>query len=249
MARLTNFQQMWAEYPQGTSDEVKKRIGGAVDAAWVTNTCVVRVCRSLNYTGFTVPVRALGFSTLKGRDGKRYGIRVAEFKVYLRGQYGAPQVTHTYAEEGGDVPDAMKGRQGIICFDVSGWSDATGHFDLWNGERAIHHEYFERARKVHLWEVSDGASTSSSTSTGTRGGPPRQTLTASVGAGGANRPDDVRAVQTLLAARGFDPGPIDGHVGPATIAAIKAFQRGFATWPDGRVDPGGRTLRELQGVG
>jgi len=243
MTNLTNFQQMWAEYPQGTSDEVKARVGGAVKADWVTNTCVIRVSRSLNYSGFAIPVRTPGFATLKGGDGKRYGLRVLEFKTYLRAQYGAPQVTHAYEGDGGTAPEAIMGKQGILCFDVSGWSDATGHFDLWDGERCINHGYFERARKLHLWEASDGERVAAAAQAAAT-----RTIAASVGAGGANRPDDVRVVQALLTARGIDPGPVDGTVGPATIAAIKAFQRRFATWPDGRVDPGGRTLRELNGV-
>jgi hypothetical protein len=35
---------------------------------------------------------------------------------------------------------------------------------------------------------------------------------------------------------------------PQVVEAIKAFQRGFATSPDGRVDVGGRTFRELNGL-
>jgi hypothetical protein len=240
---LKNFQRMWAEYPLGTSDEVKKRIGGAVDADWVTNTCVVRVSRSFNYAGFPIPIKQHGLSTLKGGDGKRYGFRVAELKIYLRAAHGAPAVTHSYPGEGGPPPDAIAGKQGVICFDVSGWSDATGHFDLWDGERCVNHGYFDRASKVHLWTVGDD----DVQQTGPAQAPVviAQTLSGSVGKGGKNDPADVRLVQTLLAAAGLDPGPIDGDAGPATIEAIKAFQKRFATWPDGRVDPGGRTFREL----
>jgi peptidoglycan hydrolase-like protein with peptidoglycan-binding domain len=40
---------------------------------------------------------------------------------------------------------------------------------------------------------------------------------------GRNRTADTRLVQQLLAIRGFDPGDIDGRVGPRTTAAITAF--------------------------
>ena len=42
---------------------------------------------------------------------------------------------------------------------------------------------------------------------------------------GRNRTADTRLVQQLLAIRGFDPGAIDGLVGPTTGAAIAAFVR------------------------
>jgi hypothetical protein len=242
MGKLSKFKTMWDEYPLGTSEEVKERIGGGVNVEWITNTCVIRVSRSLNYAGFKIPGSREGFYTLKGGDGYRYAIRVREFKPYLRAMYGAPAVSHSYEDEGGPVPASLLGRQGIICFDVKGWADATGHFDLWDGERCINHDYFERASKVHLWEVTGGAGRVQQAT------PRSRALSASVGKGGVNRPDDVRLVQTLLIQNGLDPGPADGALGPRTIAAIKEFQKRFARSPDGRVDPGGRTFQELNGL-
>lgn len=48
---------------------------------------------------------------------------------------------------------------------------------------------------------------------------------------------DVRALQERLRARGFDPGRIDGDMGPATIAAVKAFQAAHGLVADGVVGP------------
>lgn len=42
---------------------------------------------------------------------------------------------------------------------------------------------------------------------------------------GRDRTADTRLVQLLLAIKGFDPGAIDGVVGPRTVAAITAFVR------------------------
>jgi peptidoglycan hydrolase-like protein with peptidoglycan-binding domain len=84
----------------------------------------------------------------------------------------------------------------------------------------------------------------------------QRSISASVGRGGINRPDDAHAVQLLLntfivAGRlpGIQPLTMDGVSGPKTIAAIEAFQRVFVGMnsPDGRVDPGGRTLEKLNG--
>ncbi|MDJ0277533.1 peptidoglycan-binding protein [Sphingomonas sp. 2R-10] len=72
-------------------------------------------------------------------------------------------------------------------------------------------------------------------------------ISASMGRQGINRSDDVRKVQLLLRQAGGAPGPIDGIAGPLTIRAIFGFQQRFLTRPDGRVDPGGRTLGRLNG--
>ena len=80
-----------------------------------------------------------------------------------------------------------------------------------------------------------------------------KTISSAVGRGGRNfPPSDVMTVQYLLncvpASRG-GPSPelmVDGASGPKTIAAIEKFQRSKGGFADGRVDPGGATLRALQ---
>ncbi len=79
-------------------------------------------------------------------------------------------------------------------------------------------------------------------------------ISASVGLGGANRFEDVRAIQNLLNANAahiqpFEKLDVDGKVGAKTIGAIEKFQRKVVglTHPDGRVDPNGKTIRALVG--
>jgi uncharacterized protein (TIGR02594 family) len=79
-------------------------------------------------------------------------------------------------------------------------------------------------------------------------------LSGSVGRGGVNRPQDVKAVQELINKHigrltPWRPLVVDGRIGPLTIGAIEEFQRRIVhlSRPDGRVDPGGQTLRALQG--
>lgn len=74
-------------------------------------------------------------------------------------------------------------------------------------------------------------------------------ISASVGLEGNNAFDDVLLVQRLLTAKGFSLGRLDGSCGPRTIEAITAFQRGFMAAPDGRVEPGGKTLKMLNEQG
>jgi peptidoglycan hydrolase-like protein with peptidoglycan-binding domain len=54
---------------------------------------------------------------------------------------------------------------------------------------------------------------------------------------------DVRAVQEALKAKGHDPGPIDGMMGPQTQAALNNFQKAENLQMTGRGDP--QTLDKL----
>jgi len=81
------------------------------------------------------------------------------------------------------------------------------------------------------------------------------TISANVGKDATNSPEDVRTVQQLLNQNilrlaPLKPCAVSGICDSQTIALIEQFQRvvlGF-TDPDGRVDPGGRTLTALQGI-
>jgi hypothetical protein len=76
-------------------------------------------------------------------------------------------------------------------------------------------------------------------------------ISASVGAGGANRSEDVRTVQALLNrhvhALGLPLLAIDDDAGDNTVTAIRAYQDKVVGLgkPDGKVDPGGRTWKAL----
>lgn len=71
-------------------------------------------------------------------------------------------------------------------------------------------------------------------------------LSAPVGRSAANRRPDVLVVQNLLLARGYAiKGGADGDCGDSTIGAITDFQSDFLRKPDGVVDPGGATWRNL----
>ena len=45
--------------------------------------------------------------------------------------------------------------------------------------------------------------------------------------------DERKELQDLLGRAGFDPGGVDGRMGPKTIAAVKAFQKARGRVPDG----------------
>ena len=70
-------------------------------------------------------------------------------------------------------------------------------------------------------------------------------LTGSVGRGGDNHRQDVVAVQNRLRFSGIETGVIDGVFGPRTAAAILEFQRHFLRQPDGLIEVGKKTAKEL----
>jgi peptidoglycan hydrolase-like protein with peptidoglycan-binding domain len=83
-----------------------------------------------------------------------------------------------------------------------------------------------------------------------------QSISRSVGRNGVNSRMDVETIQRLINANigKISPTPplvVDGRVGPKTISAIEQFQKRVVglSFPDGRVDPNGRTLTALNAGG
>jgi hypothetical protein len=71
-------------------------------------------------------------------------------------------------------------------------------------------------------------------------------ISASVGRGGVNRAADVRKMKQLLNhIFPADPLELDGEANAMLVRRIERFQRRFLNEPDGRIDPGGRTLERL----
>lgn len=76
-------------------------------------------------------------------------------------------------------------------------------------------------------------------------------LSGSVGAGGVNKGTEVRAIQVALnrwrATQTMPAIGVDGSIGGESIGAIKHFQKTQFGWtdPDGRIDPQGNSLKNL----
>lgn len=147
---------------------------------------------------------------------------------------------------------------------------AMTEFEIGNGFRVPDDDFNRGLELVQPGILSDGAGVMSNvtpdTITDTGELIPdaeKWAITASVGRwdkGAQNAEEDVRNVQEMLRnARliledgRIDPGIIDGKIGQdplesRTIQAIEAFQSRFLTSPDGIIDVGGRTWRELVNV-
>jgi len=70
-------------------------------------------------------------------------------------------------------------------------------------------------------------------------------LIGSVGEGGRNRPEDVRVVYALLNKILSVQLEVSDVCSVELIRAIREFQQGFMSRPDGRIDVGGRTWKKL----
>lgn len=156
MAKLPDFDKLAKTYPNDSMEQVKALIGGRVDADWITNTCTIRVSRSLNYSGAVIPfIKDDEQQTLKGADGLWYIFRVRILTKYLTKNYGKPSVTVTAKRGEGAKTDTLIGISGIIGLEVPGWNDATGHYTLWDGEACVDAtDYFPKATKVMLWKTA-----------------------------------------------------------------------------------------------
>lgn len=85
--------------------------------------------------------------------------------------------------------------------------------------------------------------------TGTAAGTGAFSISASVGKGGKNKPQDVQAVQVALNAKAKAGLVVDGKCGPKTIGAILAYQKTLGRFkPDGLVEVGRGTARALAGA-
>ncbi|AFZ36390.1 hypothetical protein Sta7437_2870 [Stanieria cyanosphaera PCC 7437] len=147
------FETLWKNYPFGNAEQVKKDIGGNVNASWVDNTCAIRMSKALNYS---LPDKKIPFInkdvTIKGGDNLRYIFRVKDFINYITGKFGKPNIQ---VEIVNNVLDksSLKDKQGIIVFEVNEWTNATGHATLWNGIDCADKCYFDEANKISLWII------------------------------------------------------------------------------------------------
>ncbi|WP_158823300.1 type VI secretion system amidase effector protein Tae4 [Granulicella sp. S156] len=150
--KLPNFDILRRNYPTGENpDAVRMAIGGAVARMPpLSNTCVIRMSRALNYAGplYEIPQNggASPLLTYKGGDGKNYALRVAQFLHYLAQSYGRPDISKRYQRGEKESITPFLGKRGIIAWHISGWSDASGHFTLWDGTQGLYtggEDYFQ----------------------------------------------------------------------------------------------------------
>lgn len=139
-------------------DRVALTIGGRVkfnikdvkeEQKW-KNTCAVRMSYILNYSG--LKIKNNGTNTVSGADKNWYYYRVDKLINFLELQWGKPEIVKY---------PTVQNRKGIILFQVSGWSNATGHATLFDGKSCYDHCYFNEnepearyiTKQANFWEL------------------------------------------------------------------------------------------------
>ena len=152
------------DYPGGgvTSQQFGNIVGGKVQAniqsGVFTNTCALRVSHALNscnarppFIGHKIP--RISGQTSSAANGDWYIFRVKALHTYMLNTYGPPSLSSSN-------PSDFAGRKGIIMYDMGNfWSDATGHFTLYNDSRRLggnykHSYYLKNGVQAHLWETN-----------------------------------------------------------------------------------------------
>lgn len=114
-----------------------------------SNSCAIRVSHALNLSGAEIPYSK--GKTISGDNKSWYYYRVKDLLEYLQGRYG-------YADFKTSNKNMVLNSKGIICFDINVWTDATGHFTLFDGNKALGGEhdsdfYFKTASQFLLWKA------------------------------------------------------------------------------------------------
>lgn len=147
--------------PTNPTAKVAKVIGGNValniniadpKIRW-ENTCAVRISYILNQCGLKIP--KIAGQTVSGEDKIQYFHYVKDVIKFLTQRWGDPIIVK-YPSSGGGV---LAGKQGLILFQVSGWSNAMGHATLFNGSICYDHCYFNelesnyKTDKASFWSL------------------------------------------------------------------------------------------------
>jgi hypothetical protein len=152
-AAVPRFDELSKNYPTGSDREIKRLIGGRVDAAWIEHTCAIRLSRAFNYSGLPVPADFAGMKVISGADGKHYAFQVRGMQPWLEAKFGPPQIRAVRPVD----RRRFLGKKGVLVF-VIPFSNASGHVDLWDGSKYTYEDldpqdYFKLATEVVLWEM------------------------------------------------------------------------------------------------
>lgn len=136
------FENLWKHFPDHVQYksmfDLYMMLGGAAQKNIQApgfgpngNACASRMSVALSLSGHKIDETLAQTSrarTLGTDRGYRIIYGVADLRNYLLRAFGQPM-----SDNVSPYNDAFGGKKGIIAFNVSGWSGATGHIALWNG--------------------------------------------------------------------------------------------------------------------
>ena len=157
--KLPKWDGLKINYPALDAETVFKAIGGKVelnyDIGVFNNACATRVSKSLNSAGGAhlipffkdiSPNGKVEAQVSSGKNRKWHIFRVKMLVKHLTLKYGKPEEIKP-----SEYKLKLKNRKGIIVFEVTGWNDATGHADLWDGSKNLWKGYGGLSNKVLFW--------------------------------------------------------------------------------------------------
>lgn len=148
MTSRPSFIRMWDNFAKVNRSvpQVGKVVGGKVESNIndhiFENACAIRMSYTLNYSGIIIPRDENRWKTSSGADKKCYIYRVSDMIKFLNSKFGKA-----------DISSGFDGKKGILLFNVTGWSDATGHVTLWDGKKCSDKCYFPQSSGVQLWTL------------------------------------------------------------------------------------------------
>ena len=136
------------------SSDVYKLIGGLVfenyksNPEGFANACALRLSYAFNWCGEDCKIPYVADKTGSGdADGNNvkewYFYRVSDMANYLNDTYG------NYEEV---LKENIMGKQGIIGFSDCNFSNASGHLDIWDGEKCLDGDYSSNCETIYFWE-------------------------------------------------------------------------------------------------
>lgn len=157
---IPEWKLLKAHFPAVNAHNCAQLVGGKVkynyDIGVFTNFCCIRVSRALNLSGQPVKYfkdigsdrKTLKPAVSSGKDKRWHVFRVRSLRKYMEEHYG----------KGETVPPAtykqsLKGRNGIILYEVPGWDDASGHADCWQDTTCLWRDYGNKASTILFWEA------------------------------------------------------------------------------------------------
>ena len=144
----SDLSKYFGEVKDLTVAEVGEKIGGKVGlnikSGTFQNACAIRMSYAFNYSG--KEIKKTDGTVSSGADKKWYLYRVKDFIKFLKNNY-------SNYETSSDI-STFEGKKGVIVFEDCGWSDATGHVDLYDGSKVEGSDYSAEAKTMYLFKIN-----------------------------------------------------------------------------------------------